>query len=185
LITNKEDKVKRVRVLLLLLSLMFMLGCSQRTKMICRFESLLLGKINFPSGSTEDRITSPLSEEPDRSAARYIYLGKTPAYHVVIEYPSVKRAEERYDDFKHAIFLSELETFERPTLSLSKSTADEMSYGCLKSGERKVCSFIGRYKNLVTFFNIDVDNNGFSENDYKNSVGLIEEKISSCYKEIK
>ncbi|WP_147239085.1 DUF1330 domain-containing protein [Levilinea saccharolytica] len=167
----------------LVLPIILLFGCSQRNETKCTMESLLLTCANYPGGCVEDEASSPLPEEPNRSAARYLYRGKTPAHHVVIEYPSLKRAEQRFDDYQQAIFENSDPSLEEFPITFTNITADEMRCGCTRNEERKVCSFIARYEKIVTFINVDVSDSGFSIHDFHNSISDIEDKVSACYLE--
>ena len=171
---------KKFAALLFISFSMLIVGCGTKNRERCPIGDLLLDKGLFPEGSTEDQMVSPIPEEPKRSAGRYVYFGGTAAYHEVIVYPSEKRAEIRYAQMKKAGFREEYGPWEITSITFISKVADEMSYGCGKSGNRNVCIFIGRYKTLVTFLSMDIDSNSFSKINFEQAIAHIEEKILSC-----
>ena len=168
---------------LLLLPIILLMGCTPRNAVGGSIERILLGNADFAEHIIEDEISTPLPEEPSRSAARYLYLGTTPAHHVVVEYPTTRRAEQRFDDYQQGMFQNSDSCLEESSIPFTDTTADEMRCGCTRNEERKVCSFIARYQQLVTFINVDIGDYGFSIHDFYNSISRIEDKVISYYLE--
>lgn len=167
------------KLILSLLVVLLITGCGNKQE-ACPLESLLLDRHALPEGTTID-LSGPIRDEPKRSLIQSLYYKDALGINDIVDYPSRRRAKERYGQMQRTVFRNDLERgpWETPELNFT-STADEMHYGCGQALGGYACIYIGRFNTMVAGLTMYIGESGFSMNDFKAGMVQLEERILSC-----
>jgi hypothetical protein len=171
--------------ILAFLTLLLLAGCDQGIQTpTCPISDLLLSKSDLPNGTTEDEIMSPLKDAPRVSAGRdFLYKGDA-ILHDISEYPAAIYAIRNYSEEQDMFYKTNqyFGPIVKPNFDFTSQAADEMEYGCQTVfGGEVICKWIARYGSHYTFFRMYVGK-GLTENDFKQGMITIDQKISQCLK---
>jgi len=176
--------MKKIIITTIIICLLILLmGCYSHKQHVCPATSLIIDKSSFPKGTSQDEINSPVADEPTNSAFRQLYLIDSGASQFVFVYSSEKRTSQKYNETIMDIFMvsKTSHSWKVPDLEFTNS-ADESIYACGYLFDQYQCRWVSRYKRYLVELGMDITSNGYSLEDFKNAILIIDNKLSNCLK---
>jgi hypothetical protein len=180
------------RIYLVIISfglLLFTAGCSNNDRtntnnQYCAIGYLLLDQSEYPSDTIFDRIISPIAEQPRESASRSVYYQGNWIGEIVIQYPSIERAKDVFDQRKKSIFHPDevYGLWETPSeLIFDNFSANQYETACgnVKNFGKR-CIMLSRYEDYIVIFNMDFSNDGVTHEMFYRLVLKIDDRMSAC-----
>jgi hypothetical protein len=172
----------------LILLLFVFIRCNIEPNYLCPIQNLLLSREDFNNNwIKESEITSPLKDEPKRSAFRRLTFGDSRALQYVFEYISTDRAKVRYSQMRDATFEYKNPmnipngSWDRAAIIFKSSVFNETEIACGLIQGSSACAFIGRKNAFVTLFVMYTDTYGFSKETFNQALHIFDTKTSRCY----
>jgi len=170
------------RFVIVWVGLVLVLTSCAQTSSKCAIESLILDGSLFPEGTHAERLISPVSEQPQESAAQTFYYAPDAVFHEVVNWHSTRAAKREYDlTVKSAFDVDNyMGPWEIPDGLYISSLAQNYHAACGVAHKIYQCRMTATYRGYSVFFRAYVSDQGITLAKVNELLQAIDERMTQC-----